>query len=84
MHCQTSIFEIKKMVKIGAIFKSCMPPQRYELTCPPKGLLLVLLTMGKLAVDGRWHVGFKYGMKMTPIFTIIFISKMLIKQISHN
>ena len=27
---------------------------------------------------------FENGMKMTLIFTIIFISKMLIKQISHN
>ena len=41
MHCQISIFELKMMVKIGVIFKSYMPSLRYELTWPPKGLLLV-------------------------------------------
>jgi hypothetical protein len=29
-------------------------------------------------------VGFENGMKMTPIFTIIFISKMLTLDTSHN
>ena len=38
----------------------------------------------KSAVSLKWQVGFENGMKMTPIFIIIFISKMLIKQISHN
>ena len=32
----------------------------------------------------KWHVEFKNGMKMTPIFTIIFISKMLTLDPSHN
>jgi hypothetical protein len=31
----------------------------------------------KSAVSLKWHVGFENGMKMTPIFTTIFISKML-------
>ena len=33
----------------------------------------------KSAVSLKQHVGFENGMKMTPIFTIIFISKMLIQ-----
>ena len=28
--------------------------------------------MGKSAVSLKWHIGFENGMKMTPIFTIIF------------
>ena len=48
-----------------------MPSLRYEHTWPPKGLLQVSW------LDGRWHVGFENGMKMTPIFTIIFVSQML-------
>ena len=31
-----------------------------------------------LVANCRWHVGFENGMKMAPIFTISFISKMLI------
>ena len=31
-------------------------------------------------VSLKWYVGFENGRKMTPIFTIIFISKMLILQ----
>ena len=31
----------------------------------------------KLAVPLKWQVGFENGMKMTPIFTIIFSSEML-------
>ena len=34
----------------------------------------------KSAVSLKWQVGFENDMKMTPIFTIIFISKMLISQ----
>ena len=30
-----------------------------------------------LVVDDRWQVGFENGKKITPIFTVIFISKML-------
>ena len=32
----------------------------------------------KSAVSLKWQVGFEKDMKMTPIFTIIFIAKMLI------
>ena len=34
----------------------------------------------KSAVSLKWQVGFKNDMKITPIFTITFSSKMLIKQ----
>ena len=36
--------------------------------------------MVKSAVSLKWPVGFKNDMKITPIFTITFSSKMLIKQ----
>ena len=38
----------------------------------------------KSAVGLKWQVGFENGMKLTPIFTIIFISKMLTLGSSHN
>ena len=38
----------------------------------------------KSAVALIWQVGFENGMKMTPIFTIIFNSKMLIKSALHH
>ena len=38
----------------------------------------------KSAVALKWQVEFKNDMKMTPIFTIIFISKMLTLGPSHN
>ena len=38
----------------------------------------------KLAVALKWQVGFENGMKLTPIFTIIFISKMLTLGPLHN
>ena len=34
----------------------------------------------KSAVSLKWQVGFENDMNMTPIFTIIFSSKMLIRQ----
>ena len=34
----------------------------------------------KSAVSMKWQVGFENDMKITPIFTITFSSKMLIKQ----
>ena len=34
----------------------------------------------KSAVSLKWHVGFKNDMKITPIFTVTFSSKMLLKQ----
>ena len=38
----------------------------------------------KSAVALKWQVEFKNDIKMTPIFTIIFISKMLTLGPSHN
>ena len=38
----------------------------------------------KSAVSLKWQVGFENDMKMTPIFTIIFISKMPTLDTSHN
>ena len=38
----------------------------------------------KSAVALKWQVGFENGIKMTPIFTIIFNSKMLIKSALHH
>ena len=38
----------------------------------------------KSAVALKWQVGFENGMKMTPIFTNIFNSKMLIKSALHH
>ena len=36
--------------------------------------------MAKSALPLKWQVGFENDMKITPIFTITFSSKMLIKQ----
>ena len=58
-----------------AIFKSYLPFQRYSWLYPPKDCRWV-----KSAVSLKWHIGFENGIKMTHIFTIIFISKMLIWQ----
>ena len=38
----------------------------------------------KSAVALKWQVGFENGIKMTPIFTFIFNSKMLIKSALHH
>ena len=38
----------------------------------------------KSAISLKWQVGFENDMKMTPIFTIIFISKMPTLDTSHN
>ena len=38
----------------------------------------------KSAVALKWQVGFENDMKITPIFTINFSSKMLIKSASHH
>ena len=38
----------------------------------------------KSAVSLKWQVGFENDMKMAPIFTIIFTSKMLTLGPSHN
>ena len=74
MHCQISIFEDnndgENRCHFYVTFKSYMPFQRYELIYPPKGFRQV-----KSAVSLKWHVGFENGIKMTPFFTIILISK---------
>ena len=54
---------------------SYLPFQTYRWLYPPKAFRRV-----KSAVTLKWQVGFENGIKMTPIFTIIFISKMLIWQ----
>ena len=62
------------MCHFHAIFKSYMQSTIYsQVTCskPLDGQVSMLISQ-------RWQVGFENGMKMTPIFTIIFISKMLI------
>ena len=68
------------MVKIGVIFmpfsnSTCCFRDTADFThgkYPPD------LPWVKSAVSLKQHVVFENGMKMTPIFTIIFISKMLI------
>ena len=40
-------------------------------------LTLHIVHTVKSAVPLKWQVGFENAMKMTPIFTIIFISKIL-------
>ena len=58
------------MVKIGVIFMSFSnPTDHFRGTAD-----------FTLAVSLKWQVGFKNDMKITPIFTITFSSKMLIKQ----
>ncbi len=54
------------MVKIGVIFMPFSNPIRPDYPWV------------KSAVALKWQVEIKNGMEMTPIFTIIFISKMLI------
>ena len=38
----------------------------------------------KSAVSLKWQVGFENDMKLTPVFTIIINSKMLIKSALHH
>ena len=38
----------------------------------------------KLAISLKWQVGFENDMKLTPVFTIIINSKMLIKSALHQ
>ena len=38
----------------------------------------------KSAVSLKWQVGFENDMKLTPVFTIIINSKMLIKSALHQ
>ena len=55
-------------------FQILLAISEIQLTLP---YVLYVLDV-KSAVSLQWPVGFENGMKMTPIFTIIFISKMLI------
>ena len=65
------------MVKIGNNHTCCFRDPD-DFTCKR-------VTMGKVRdVSLKQHVGFENGIKMTPIFTITFISKMLIQHTSHN
>ena len=68
------------MVKIGVIFMSflnyLLAISEIQLTLPY--VLYVLYV--KSAVSLKWQVGFENDMKITPIFNIIFSSKMLIRQ----
>ena len=65
------------MVKIGVIFMSFSNPTGHFT-----GTLHKVHTVHtvKSAVSLKWPVGFKNDMNITPIFTIIFSSKMLIEQ----
>ena len=47
-----------------------------QLTLP----YVVYVLYVKSAVSLKWQVGFENDMKLTPIFTIIFVSKILIRQ----
>ena len=38
----------------------------------------------KSAVSLKWQVGFENDMKLTPVFTIIINSKMLLKSALHH
>ena len=38
----------------------------------------------KLAISLKWQVGFENDMKLTPVFTINFSSKMVIKSALHH
>jgi hypothetical protein len=68
------------MVKIGVIFMTflnyLLAISEIQLTLPY--VLYVLYV--KSAVSLKWSVGFENDIKITPIFTITFSSKMLIKQ----
>ena len=65
------------MVKIGVIFMSFSNPMCHFSATADFTRLHTVHTV-KSAVALKWHVGFENDMKMTPIFTIIFSSKMLI------
>jgi hypothetical protein len=67
------------MVKIGVIFMPFLNPIcHFRDTADFPYVLYVLYV--KSAVSLKWQVGFENDMKITPIFTITFSSKMLIRQ----
>ena len=61
-------------------FQILLAISELQLTLP---YVLYVLDV-KSAVALKWQVGFENGIKMTPIFTIIFNSKMLIKCALHH
>ena len=93
---QISIFEIKIMVKKGVIFMSVSNPTchfsdttDFTVTSVAKNLshicycnrrYVLYVLYVKSAVSLKWQVGFENDMKITPIFTIIFSSKMPTRQ----
>ena len=61
-------------------FKILLAISEVQLTLPY--VLYVLYV--KSSVPLKWNIGFENGIKMTPIFTIISNSKMLIKSALHH
>ena len=57
-------------------FQILLAISEIQLTLPYVPYVLYV----KSAVSLKWQVGFENDMKITPIFTIIFSSKMLIRQ----
>ena len=81
MHCQIRIFETKMMVKIDVIFMSFSNPTCHFRDTADFTVCTVLYVLyGKSAVSLKWQVGFENEMKITPIISITFSSKMLIRQ----
>ena len=67
-------------MSISCHFQIQLDISELELTLPKVHTVHTV----KSAVALKWQVGFENGMKLTPIFTIIFISKMLTLGPSHN
>ena len=61
---------------ISCHFQILLAISEIQLTLPYVPYVLNV----KSAVSLKWQVGFENDMKITPIFTITFSSKMLIKQ----
>ena len=67
-------------MSISCHFQIQLAISELQLTLP---YVLYVLDV-KSAVALKWQVGFENCIKMTPIFTIIFNSKMLIKSALHT
>jgi hypothetical protein len=67
-------------VSISCHFQIQLAISELQLTLPKVHTVHTV----KSAVALKWQVGFEKGMKLTPIFSIIFISKMLTLGPSHN
>ena len=65
------------MVKMSVSFMSFSNPTCYFRATADSTVCTVCRRV-KSAVALKWHIGFKNDTKVPPIFTIIFISKMLI------